>query len=274
MAYFHNYVENSDWGEEEVYAVIYYDVSYDSKTNTSTVTFQVGDQSCTHRIWSDANTDASAVTTVTVTATDSNNTGTTRAESSVHLPHMGYEVAWASFSPKTITVKHNNTAGEKKVKISASSTFEYYYGWNRSASNTTSTTVSSGTHTPIAYKLSISAGTGSTITVNRTFASNGTTGNLSNGATIHGEDKLKITFGANTGYAIKTHTVNGSTFTSGNTHTVSGNVTVVATAEAQGLIYIYNGTSWDMYQVFIDNGTSWDQYIPYVDNGTSWDMCS
>lgn len=82
------------------------------------------------------------------------------------------------------------------------------------------------------FGLSISAGTGSSITVNRTSSAVGlATGNLSNGAEIYKDDKLKITFTPSANYAIKTRTVNGSAFTSGNTHTVSGNVSVVATAQ-------------------------------------------
>ena len=80
------------------------------------------------------------------------------------------------------------------------------------------------------YSLSTSAGTGSSITVNRTSSGYGGTGKLSNGASLYKGDTLKIIFTPSTNYAISTHTVNGSTFTSGNTHTVSANVSVVATA--------------------------------------------
>lgn len=81
------------------------------------------------------------------------------------------------------------------------------------------------------YTLSISAGTGSNITVNRTVSGYAGTGNLSNGARLYYNDKLKITFTPSTNYAISTHTVNNSTFSSGNTYTVSGNVSVKATAQ-------------------------------------------
>jgi len=80
------------------------------------------------------------------------------------------------------------------------------------------------TATQSTFTLSISAGTGSSITVKRS----GTT--LSNGATLNVGDVLTITFSASSGYQIATHTVNGSSFTSGNTHTVSANVSVVSTA--------------------------------------------
>ena len=81
------------------------------------------------------------------------------------------------------------------------------------------------------YSLSLSAGTGSSITVNRTQSREGATGSLSDGATLYFGDKLKITFTPSTNYSITIHTVNGNTFTSGNTYTVqSESVTVVATA--------------------------------------------
>ncbi len=105
------------------------------------------------------------------------------------------------------------------------------YGWSFWHCNSYYTTdcTTSGTSK---FSLSISAGTGSTITVKRTSSAAGlSTGNLSNGATIYKNDKLQISFAANTNYALKTRTVNGSTFTSGSTHTVSGNVTVASTAQ-------------------------------------------
>lgn len=68
------------------------------------------------------------------------------------------------------------------------------------------------------YTLTITQGTGTTVTVKR----NGT--NLSTGATIHAGDVLTITV---TGGTV---TVNGTAFTSGNTHSVTGNVAVVSTS--------------------------------------------
>lgn len=81
------------------------------------------------------------------------------------------------------------------------------------------------------YKLNISQGTGSIVTVKN---SSGQT--LSNGATITYGDVLTISFGASTGYNLGTHTVNGSTFTSGGKHTVTGDVSVVATASLKSFI--------------------------------------
>jgi hypothetical protein len=83
------------------------------------------------------------------------------------------------------------------------------------------------------YNLTISPDTGGTITVNRTYsASGGKTGVLSAGTKIlcYG-DILKITFTPKTNYTIVTRTVNGTSFTSGNTHTVSSNVSAALTSK-------------------------------------------
>ena len=52
---------------------------------------------------------------------------------------------------------------------------------------------------------------------------------------------------------------------------IIGSTTVSLTA---GMVYIDNGSGFDVYQCYIDNGNSWDLYIPYIDNGASWDICS
>lgn len=80
------------------------------------------------------------------------------------------------------------------------------------------------------FKLTISAGTGSSITVTRDGSA------LANGATVTYGDVLTISFAAKTGYTLGAHTVNGSTFTSGNTHTVTGAVSVAATATAKSFV--------------------------------------
>ena len=124
------------------------------------------------------------------------------------------------------------------------------------------------------YTLSISAGTGSSITVAR----NGTP--LSNGATITYGDSLVVAFYASTGYAIATHTVNGSTFTSGGTHTVTGNVSVVSTATAvKSTLSAGNGTFGTAQTLTVTRySTAYTHTITYscagytgtiVDKGTS-----
>jgi hypothetical protein len=131
---------------------------------------------------------------------------------------------------KTVRVYHNADGTKTGVSLSA----RYHFNGTYSGSPVTwieaSTTVNLD---PITiYSLSISAGSHSAITVNRTSSGFGATGNLTNGSRLYSGDKLKISFSADTGYGVGTHTVNGSSFTSGGTHTVAGNVTVVSTANA------------------------------------------
>ena len=105
----------------------------------------------------------------------------------------------------------------------------WYSGFGITVSGTETVTL---TTVAASYRLSISAGTGSTITVSRTSSPNqgAFTGGLSHGAVIYYGDVLKISFSAGTGYNLTSHTVNGSSFTSGNTITVSAAVSVSATA--------------------------------------------
>lgn len=135
--------------------------------------------------------------------------------------------SWNAVSPYTYTVTHNADG-----TASVSFTVKMLVGssW-RGGDGQTGTLSLSNTPT---YTLSISAGTGSSITVKK-----GTT-TLSNGATIARGDSLTITFTASTGYDIVTHTVNGSTFTSGGTHTVTGAVSVVSTAAKKTYTVSYN----------------------------------
>ena len=100
----------------------------------------------------------------------------------------------------------------------------------KTANGSGTATATSGTHYP-KRTLSISA-ENATVTCQRTSSPAGAgTGILTNGATIYDNDVLKFTFTPAANYTIKTHTVNGTTFTSGHSHTVSGNVTVVVVAE-------------------------------------------
>lgn len=132
----------------------------------------------------------------------------------------------------------NAYSGSANITLKANTTYYVYffplqakYGYSYWHYNSTYTT--SYETTDIAKRtLTISVDTGSTITVNRTTSPVGyATGNLSNGSSIYDGDILKITFAPKTNYKLLTNTVNNTTFTSGNTHTVSGNVTAKATSQ-------------------------------------------
>lgn len=125
---------------------------------------------------------------------------------------------------KTITVSHG-TGTNKQIILAFSGDINANY-YHTYPDESTTVTVASAT----ARTLSISAGEGTGITVNRTSSPWAATGGLLSGATVYDGDVLTISFSVSTGYNLSAHTVNGSSFTSGGTHTVSGNVTIVATA--------------------------------------------
>ena len=126
------------------------------------------------------------------------------------------------------------------------------------------------------YTLSISVDDNAIVTVSRTSSplKDAATGSISNGEAIYYSDVLKISFSANAGYEIVTHTVNGSELAFGDSYTVNSNVLVAATTKLLGLVYICDGLSFVKYLVYIYNGTSWDQYMPYVYDGSNWYICS
>lgn len=139
------------------------------------------------------------------------------------------------WSAKVFPVAKGNVSGSLEIKHNADGTKPSVYISFKTRVYISESLEYAGKYidlTPIdTYLLSISAGTGSNITVNRTYSGYAKTGNLSNGTRLYYGDKLKITFAPSTNYAINEHTVNNVTFNSGNTHTVTGNTTVKATAQ-------------------------------------------
>lgn len=89
-----------------------------------------------------------------------------------------------------------------------------------------------GTRTIRSYTLSISAGTGSSISVSRTDSPNAgaATGPLSNGDTVYYGDILSVAFSPDTGYDLATMKINGGDTGASTTHIVTGNVSITSTA--------------------------------------------
>lgn len=115
-----------------------------------------------------------------------------------------------------------------------------YYCYDNSGNDYASLTYNSAVST---HTLSLSAGTGSSITVNRTSSPSGSTGTLSSGATLYYGDVLTVSFTANTGYNLSTYTVNNAQFTSGNAHTVTSNTSVASTAALKTFTLTINSVS-------------------------------
>lgn len=93
------------------------------------------------------------------------------------------------------------------------------------------------------YKLSLSVGSNVSGTVTLNSSPFGRTGTVANNGTIYAGEVLKLTYSVSTGYAIDTHTLNGSTVSSGATHTVAAAVSIILTAKASlSTISTGNGT--------------------------------
>lgn len=105
--------------------------------------------------------------------------------------------------------------------------------------------------------LTISAGSHTSVTVTK----DGTA--LGSGAEIYAGDVLTVTGNADSGYRLVL-TVNGAEFTSGGTFTVTGDVTVAATAKALGLAYI----GGEKYQIYIGG----ELYAPYIYTADGWQL--
>ena len=159
--------------------------------------------------------------TLTVKAAD--NTGSygtldvSASKSNANSPTVSTDVS------QVIEVYHG-TGTSKQIILAFTGTINSVTYFTYPDESTTAAVASATART-----LSISAGTGSSITVTRQSSPWAATGKLT-GGTVYDGDVLKISFAALTGYALGTHTVNGGSFTSGGTHTVSANVTVVSTA--------------------------------------------
>lgn len=133
----------------------------------------------------------------------------------------------------------NAYTGTADIVLKANTTYYIWffpsnrtYGWSYWHRNTSWCKSYYELYGTAKFALTIGAVSGLSISVNRTSSPAGLdTGMIANGAEIYKSDRLKITFTPDINYAVQTRTVNGVTFTSGNTHTVSGDVYVAATAQ-------------------------------------------
>ena len=217
MASYSYSINYGDWVNT---ITINYTTSYNSSTNETTVTF--GNVNWAY--FGKSGWGTSAASTIAVTAADNTSSAGSVSASISSSTNGGVKTFTAAPNPTSVTIKHNGAAGTKSVNISISSSIFVNPTGGGSQQYTikgdsTTTAVSATT-----YALTISQGSNTSITVKRGSST------LSNGAILLAGDSLVITFGMSTGYTLTTHTVNGNTFTSGNTYSVSGNVTVKSAA--------------------------------------------
>ena len=161
---------------------------------------------------------------------------------------------------RTITYNANGGSGapsSQTVCINSSSilssttptrTGYSFLGWSTSDSATTASYTAGGSITVTANKTLYAVWQANSFTLSITKPNTGTVTILRNGSsfsgsTVYYDDVLTITASASAGYRILTLTVNGSDFTSGDTHTVTGAVAIVVTTIAQSsTIASYNSS--------------------------------
>lgn len=133
-------------------------------------------------------------------------------------------------------VSHSADGTKSGFTISASAPLNVTYSGQYVGTVTTSGTANLR-KIPV-VKLSLDAGAGSGISVNRIWSAvSSRQGSISNGAYIYNGDNLYVSFGASSGYTLTQHTVNGKTSTaSGKTHIIdvginTKNVSIVSRAQ-------------------------------------------
>ena len=217
MASYSYSIKYGDWVNT---ITINYTTSYNSSTNETTVTF--GNMSWAY--YGRSGWGTSAASTITVTAADNTSSSGSVSASISSSTNGGVKTFTAAPNQPYVTVKHNGAAGTKSINISISSSVLV----NPTSSGSQQYTIKGDSTTTVVsattYTLTISQGSNTSITVKRGSST------LSNGAILLAGDSLVITFGTSTGYILTTYTVNGNTFTSGNTYSVNGNVTVKSEA--------------------------------------------
>ena len=128
----------------------------------------------------------------------------------------------------SVTVSHNSDGRKTGVAVSITASI-----WDSSKTNATYSGTINLDPNPV-YNLTVPSVANCTISVNRTScAGSGSTGSITTGTkNLYYGDTLKITASAASSYQLTSLTVNGNNFTSGNTHSVSGNVTISASVQA------------------------------------------
>lgn len=195
-----------------------YTAAFNPVTNKTTVTID----NCRSIFNTGGSSSVCSLTgTLTIKAADN---ASSSGSVNVSQSQNGNNITISTAVGQTITVSHGiGTSKQIVLAFNGDINAAYYHSY---PNESTTATVANAT----ARSLSISAGTGSGVTVVRQSSPWVATGSISNGATIYDGDVLKIDFSVSAGYNLSVRTVNGSTFTSGGTHTVSGNVTVVSRA--------------------------------------------
>lgn len=175
----------------------------------------------------------------------------TEGESSSYINATSSTAGDGTFTAESGQYSQTTFTASKSLK--ANTDYVLYIWTNRSTSYNSFTSIRvwnastyplTVTYTAAAsYKLTLSVGSNVTASVTLNSSPFGRSGSVANNGTIYAGEVLLLTYSVTSGYAIATHTLNGSTVNSGATHTVAGAVTIVLTAAASlSAISTGNGT--------------------------------
>ena len=254
-------------------------VTANTVTGYNTTTFTVSGATLvsgsTYKVTGDVTITASAsVKSYTLTINQGNNSTVTAYRTS--SPSGGATTGYLS---NGATIYHFDVLKiifEPLTGYDISCTVNTYEFESESEHTVTGDTVITSSTTVKYYTLTLNPDTGTEILVYRTSSplQGADTGELVDGDTIYHSDVLEINFESGAEYEIVQKLVNQEDFTSGDSHTVAGDVEIVTTAGLTGIVHIYDGTEFIKHLIYIYDGTSWSQYIPYVYSGSSWVICS
>ena len=208
---------------------------------------------------------ASGTSAVAYTLTKKQGSGTslsvTIASSSFRSAGAAVSNNGTIYAGETLKVSFSAQTGYQDPKCTVSGVGSVSSGATFSVSGDTTITTSAA-KTP--YTLSFRVGNGAALVVTR----NGSA--LASGATIYYGDTLSISFAAQTGYEIKSATLNGSAIQSPTEQKVTGNVSIVIDSAPLGFAEICESGEFSGYLAYIFSNGTRERYLPKIRENGAW----
>lgn len=197
-----------------------YSISYNRAANTTTVDFDTASVAYVGR----NHYGTSSSFEISVQGNDSSEAAT--CSISTHgTTTGGVSTFYDTPQPSSVVVQHSGS-GEKSVTIGASGYVKVYIG----SSSEQSTIYGNGSVDETSgsrYSLSIQTNEGITLSVTRDGI------DLANGALLSKDEVLSISFSVSQYYNLQQHTLNGLDISTGDSHTVAGDVVIAVIASAK-----------------------------------------
>lgn len=197
-----------------------YSLSYDRSANATTVEFDTASVAYVGR----NHYGTSSSFEITIQGNDSSESSICTL-STRGTTNGGVSTFYGTPQPSSVVIQHYGS-GEKSITIGASGSVKVYIG----SSDSQSTYSGEGSVTEISgsrYSLNIQTNTGVTLSVSRDGVA------LSDGDLLSKDEELTITFSVSQSYSLQQHTLNGEEISTGDSHTVADDVTIVVLASVK-----------------------------------------